>query len=107
VDWDYLGAVAIVVGIPVVALALVFGGVALARDAVKREPVAGAVGVAGMILAVANLLMAQQCDGVTNRPIIAIATEAACRRDALLAMQLVVLVAVATAVVVRLGDVRR
>lgn len=104
----YLTAVAIVFAIPVAALALVAGTVLWARDAVAREPRAGLVGILCTLVAAGNLFVERSCAGNVNRPVITAFVGAdACQRSSLVAVELVVLLAVATALVVRAGEIRR
>ena len=104
----YLTALAIVVAIPIVAMAVAAGLARWANDVLRRSPVVGAVGVLLTASAVLNLFVARACGGGVNRPIVALAvTDDACHRTGLVSLQLVLLLVVATAAVVRLGEVRR
>lgn len=104
----YLTALLIVLAIPVVVLALAVGLAGWARDSMARAPVTGALGVVLAASALVNLLVARSCGDGVNRPIVAAALgDDACRRVGLVSLQLLLLAVVATAVVVRLGDLRR
>jgi hypothetical protein len=101
-------ALVLVLAIPAVGMAIVAGGIAWARDTIARAPVPGSIGVACTIIAAANLFVARTCGGSTNRPIVAMALpDDPCQRSALIAVELVLLLVVATATVVRLPDLRR
>lgn len=101
-------AVAIVVAIPIAALALAAGLARWARDVVSRSPVVGALGVLFTVSALAHLFVARACGAGVNRPILALAAaDEACYRVGLVSLQLVVLLVVATAAAARLADVRR
>jgi hypothetical protein len=104
----YLTAMAIVLAIPIVALAMVAGLARWARDVLSRSPLVGALGVLFTASSLVNLFMARACGAGVNRPIVALAVgDGACHRTGLVSLQLVVLLVVTTATVVRLGDVRR
>lgn len=104
----YLTALAIVVAIPIVAMAVAAGLARWASDVLRRSPVVGGVGVLLTASALLNLFVARACGGGVNRPIAALAAaDDACYRTGLVSLLLVLLLVVATAVVVRLPEVRR
>lgn len=106
-SYDLLGLL-IVLAIPIAGIALVAGTVVWARDAIRRSPRTGSLGVGLTAMAGANLLVARACGSGVNRPIIDFAVgHDDCLRAGLLSVELVLLLAVTTSVVVRLGDVRR
>lgn len=108
VDRYEVMATLLVITIPVAALA--FGTVALAwaRDAISRSPLPGLIGVCCTLVAAGNLLVERPCGGMVNRPVITVALGTGdCHKSSLVAVELVVLLAVATSVVTRLGDVKR
>jgi len=106
-SYDLL-ALLLVLAIPLSAMGLLGALVAWARDSVARSPVVGALGVVLTVAALANLLIARACGDGTNRPIVGLAVgDAGCQRVGLEAFGLVLLVVVTTAVVVRLGELRR
>lgn len=101
----YLGALALVLAIPIVALVVVGGTVVWARDVVTRAPVVGSIGAIATMLALANVFAARACGAGVNRPIIAITlADEACRRTGFLAFAVVLLLGSATASVVRLPE---
>ena len=101
-------ALAIVLAIPLVAITVAAGLASWARDVVSRSPLLGALGVLFTASALAHLFVARACGTGVNRPILAIAAaDEACHRVGLVSLQLVVLLVVTTATVVRLGGVRR
>jgi hypothetical protein len=103
----YLGAVALVLAIPVGLLVLGYGLVLWGRDSVQRSPLVGGFGVLGAALAISNLVVARSCGTSTNRPIVsAVLSNDACHRDGVLALAVPILLVVATAALVRLGDAR-
>jgi hypothetical protein len=100
-----LGALAIVLAVPFLVLLLVVGVYAWATDSVRRSATIGGLGVLATLVAVGYLFVEQTCDLTRNRPIImAVLGPADCRRVGLVAVELVLLLAVATAVAVRLPD---
>ena len=104
----YLTALAIVIAMPLAAIAVAAGLARWAHDALVRAPVLGALGVLFTGFAIVNLFVARACGDGVNRPIVAIAlADDACREVGLVSLQLVILLVVATAAAVRLGDVRR
>jgi len=101
-------AIGLVLLIPVAALALVAGAIAWARDSIDRAPLIGGAGVLCTALALANTLVERACGGEVNRAVITAFTGPdGCRSSALAALQLVVLLAVGTAVAVRAPELRR
>ena len=104
----YLIALLIVIAIPVVATGLVAGAFVWARDAMTRGRAPGAIGVLCTFVATANLFVPRRCAGSFNRPVItAFLGDDACQRSSLVAIQLVLLLAVATALVARADEIRR
>lgn len=104
----YIAAIVLVLAIPVGLLTLGFGLVAWGRDAVRRSPVVGGLGVACTVLAIGNLVVARSCAAGVNRPIVSAALSSdACHRSGVIAVEIALLLVVATAAVVRLGEIRR
>ena len=104
---DLLALILILV-IPVAALLLLVGVGVWARDAVRRSPVVGGLGVLFTGVALANLFVERTCDDGTNRPVVSmLVSDHSCHRLGVISLEIVVLLIVATAVAVRLGDVRR
>jgi hypothetical protein len=100
-------ATLIVIAIPVAALLLVAGALAWGYDAVVRNPYIGGLGIAAVAVATGNLFVVRTCRDGANRPITSMFVgDHACHRNGLLALQLVLLLVVATSVLVRLGEVR-
>lgn len=101
-------ALIIVLLIPVAALLVVAGAIVWARDAVGRSPLVGGFGVLCVGVAVANLFVERTCEDGRNRPIVSMfVSDHACHRVGVISLEVVLLLVVATAVVVRLSDVRR
>jgi hypothetical protein len=108
VDLYYLTALLIVVAIPLAAIATLVGLTTWARDALRRAPVVGGLGIVFVLAALVNLFVARTCGAGTNRPIIALTlADEACHRVGLVSLEIVLLLVVTTAVMVRLSDVRR
>ena len=104
----YLTALALVLAIPIVAMAALVGLVRWSRDALARAPVLGALGIVSTYIALANLFVARACGDGINRPIIAAAVGTdECRRLGVSSVGVALVLLVATPVVTRLGDVRR
>lgn len=104
----YLTALALVLAIPVAAMAVVTGLVLWTRDVLSRAPAIGALGAACTSAALAHLLVARTCGDGINRPIIAAALGSdECRRIGVGSVALAVLLLAATAVVTRLVEVKR
>jgi hypothetical protein len=102
-----LAALLIVFAIPVVLLGVAALAFFWAHDSLQRSLPVGAIGVLGTLVAAGNLFVERSCAGSVNRPIItAVLGPDECRRSALVALEVVVLLAVATALVVRAGEVR-
>ena len=102
-----LAALLIVLAMPVVAIGVVALAYFWALDALQRSLPAGATGVLCTLVAAGNLFVERRCGGTVNRAILtAFVGPDDCRRSALVAIELVVLLAVATALVVRAGEVR-
>jgi hypothetical protein len=100
-------ATLIIIAIPVAALLVVAGALAWGYDAVARNPVIGILGIAAATAATGNLFIERTCDDGTNRPIVAMfISDHGCHRVALLALEVVLLLVVATSVLVRLGEVK-
>jgi hypothetical protein len=98
-----LGALAILLAIPFLVVLVLAGGVAWASDSVRRSATIGGLGVLATLVAVGYLFVEQTCELTTNRPIImAILGPDGCRLTGLVAVELVLLLAVATSVAVRL-----
>ena len=98
----------IVLLIPVTAGLLVVGLGAWARDVVRRNAVIGGLGVVWLAAALANLVVERQCDDGTNRLVVGLfVSDHACHRSGVIALEVALLALVATAALVRLGDVRR
>jgi hypothetical protein len=69
--------------------------------------VVGSLGVLLAALAIVNLVVARSCGGGVNRPIVsAVLRSDACHRSGVIALGLPILLVVATATLVRLGDAR-
>ena len=103
-----LVALLIVLAVPFAALGLILVAGAWGRDAVARSRHSGLTGVLCTAVAAANLFIARPCGDGINRPVITIFTSSGdCFRSALMSFELVLLLAVATSVAVRLGEVRR
>jgi hypothetical protein len=101
-------ALLIVLAIPVAALWVLAGFAVWARDAVRRSPLLGGLGVLCTGVAVANLFVERTCADGTNRPIVAMfVSDHGCHRLGVISLEVVVLLLVATAATVRLGDLRR
>lgn len=101
-------ALLIVLAIPFAALYLFLATMAWARDAIRRAPIGGPIGVFATMAASGNLIVARACGGDTNRPVITLVTgHGSCLRLGLISLEVVLLVAVWTSTAVRLGDVRR
>lgn len=108
VDRYEVMATLLVIAIPVGALAFGVVAVAWARDAISRAPLPGLIGVFCTGVAAGNLFVERTCGGIANRPVITVALGTGdCHKSSLVAVELVVLLAVATTVVTRLGDVKR
>lgn len=108
VDRYEVTATLLVIAIPVGALAFGVVAVAWARDAISRAPLPGLIGVFCTLVAAGNLFVQRTCGGMVNRPVITVALGTGdCHRSSLVAVELVVLLSVATSVVTRLGDVKR
>jgi hypothetical protein len=101
-----LVALVIVFAVPFVIVFLVAAAYAWATDSVRRSSAVGGIGVLATLVAVGYLFVEQTCALTRNRPIImAIMGPGDCRRTGLVAVELVLLLAVATAVSVRLPEV--
>lgn len=104
----YLGAVLLVLAIPIAAMSALVGLAAWTRDALTRAPVVGALGALCTFAAIVHLLVARRCGDGINRPLVAAAVGLdECRRVGVASVALVVLLLAATAAATRLGDVRR
>lgn len=103
-----LVAFALVLAIPVTAIAALVGLAAWTRDAITRAPLVGALGALCTFAAIAHLVVPRDCGDGVNRPIVAAAVGVdECQRVGVASVALVVLLLAATAAVTRLGDVRR
>ena len=104
----YLVSLVLVLAMPIAALASLAGLVHWARDSIARAPVIGALGVVCAASALGNLLVARACGDSINRPLIGAALgDETCRRIGAASIELLLLIVVATAVVTRLGELRR
>jgi hypothetical protein len=101
-----LGALAIVIAVPFAIVLIITAAVGWATDAVRRSAVVGGLGVLATLVAIGYLFVEQTCELTRNRPIImAVVGPGDCRRTGFVAIELVLLLAVATALAVRLPDV--
>jgi hypothetical protein len=103
-----LAAFLIVLAMPVGAIAIAVGGFVWAQDALRRSLVPGAIGVLATLVAAGNVFVERRCVGAVNRPIVTAFVGAGdCQRSALAAVELVALLAVGTALAVRVREIRR
>lgn len=103
-----LEALVIVLALPFALVLLVTLTVAWVVDSVRRSAIVGGVGVLSTLVAVGYLFKETTCDVVVNRPaFMAILGPGDCRRTGLVAIELVLLLALATALAVRAPDLRR
>lgn len=103
-----LGALAIVLAAPFLLVLVVLLAVAWARDALGRAPAIGGIGVLCTLVATGYLFVERTCAATRSRPILmAILGPDECRQSSLVAIEIVLLLAVVTALAVRLGDLRR
>jgi hypothetical protein len=103
VDAYDLATNVIVAGIPTALVTLVIGVALLVRDSTIRSPRVALVGHAATLVAFGMLFVERPCGETVNRPIIvAVLGPGACRAGALAAVQVVLLLAVGTALAVRL-----
>jgi len=93
-----------VIAMPLVALGLLAGLVAWARDAVSHRTPIGTAGVLIAAAAIGNLFIERRLGAATTRPVLALFLERDdAFRSALLALAVAVLLVVATSVAVRLA----
>jgi hypothetical protein len=105
-----IGALLIVFAVPFVLVLVVAGIVAWARDSVHRSTTIGVVGIAATTVALGYSLMERTCGVTVNRPLImALLGPGDCRRTGLAALELVLLLALGTALAVRVlpASIRR
>jgi hypothetical protein len=101
-------AMLLVIAIPTALIVLAAAALAWARDALTRARIPGLIGVFCTLVAAGNLLVERTCGGMVNRPIITVALGTGdCYKSGLVAVELVVLLAVATSAVVRMDVVKR
>lgn len=107
VDRYEVMATLLVIAIPFAAIGLMVATRAWARDAVTRARIPGLIGVGCTAVAAGNLFVARRCADLINRPVISVALgDGACYKSGLVAIQLVVLLVVATSAAVRVGEIR-
>ena len=103
-----LGALLIVLAAPFAFVLVALLAVAWARDSVRRSPAIGGVGLALTLIATGYLFVERTCSPTRNRPIfLAVVGPDHCRHSSLVAIQVVLLLAVVTALAVRVAPVRR
>lgn len=104
-----LGALLIVLAAPFAVVLVVAVAVAWAIDSVRRSATVGTIGVLSTLVAVGYLSRATACGLTVNRPVIMaiLGPGGDCRRTGLVAVELVLLLAVGTALAVRAPDLRR
>jgi hypothetical protein len=108
VDAYELQAWALTAAIPVAGVMLAVGALRWARDALTRSPVAGLIGVALTAAAAGNLLVPRRVGEVLNRPIIALVLESdGAQRSGAIALDLLLLGVVVTALAARFGEGRQ
>ena len=104
----YLGAVLLVLAIPIAAMSALVGLAAWTHDALTRAPVVGALGAMCTFAAIVHLVVPRDCGDGVNRPIVAAAVGLdECHRVGVASVAVVVLLLAATTAVTRLRDVRR
>jgi hypothetical protein len=101
-------ALAIVLSVPFIGVLLVSLAVGWAIDSVRRSAAVGGIGVLCTLVGVGYLFRETACELTVNRPaIMALLGPGDCRRTGLVAVQLVLLLALGTALAVRAPDLRR